>query len=886
MSLRLGDKKRYSYSSDDLLIQNYWSKSDVYKWKESERKDNYVIDTPPPTVSGKLHVGHIFSYNHTDFIARYKRMSGFDVCYPIGFDDNGLPTERLVENRKKIKASSIGREEFRLECMDVALKEEENFRSLFKSIGLSVDWSMEYQTVSQSSVRLSQMSFLDLVKNNHAYRAKEPILWDVVDQTALSQADIEDKEMQNYMNNIIFKIDSKESEEEIVIATTRPELLPAVSAVFYHPEDERYSLGLKDRFAIVPLFDLRVPILADENVKMDKGTGLVMCASFGDQMDVFWHKKHGLSFNVIITKYGSIDEIEFGDNCINKESAQKFAKMIEGLKVKSARDEIIAILDKEGLLKSREERMSQVKCAERSGAPLEILVTDQWFIKSIEHKDVLLDNAGEINWYPGNMKLKLDNWINGVSLDWCISRQRYFGVPFPLWYSKRKGEEGKVILASADKLPVDPLTDLPDGYDKDEVECELDVMDTWATSALSPNLISGSINDQYAEDIERHNKIFPMDLRPQAHEIIRTWTFYTMLKSHLHNKSIPWKNVLISGWCRASDKSKMSKSKGNIIDPVNIIAQYGADPVRYWAGRAKVGGDTVFSLDVISRGKQLVNKIFSCGKLLDMYMEKTENLGFEFSGLDDFELVKRYVVCDYDLYFLFRLNEIVKAVTDYFELYDYQGALEIVEKFFFDDFCDNYLEITKVRAYNEKKPNDAWAKSVYITVYYGFNVIIRLFAPFLPHVTEFLYQSLYLKADADFCSLHERGNWPKYLNVYDEMIDEKRMVFNIVVFESILDVVRRDKANNNLSVKACIDFAKIVFGNNGGDSEFSFSDSLDFDIKNVLSIKDMKIDLGRDILDYIEKFNIDEVDSEQLKMKLDAAKRFVGDSAKIDVDYV
>ena len=436
--------KHYSFKEIEKKWQKFWQEQNVYAWdKNAPRDETFVVDTPPPTVSGQLHMGHIFSYTQADFIVRFKRMMGMNIFFPIGFDDNGLPTERLVEKQKKIRAKDLSREEFINICTDVVAAEEEKFRTLFRNIALSVDWNLEYQTISPRSRTISQMSFLDLVSKGDIYREEQPILWDPVDQTALAQADIEDKENQSFMNEILF--DSTVG-RKLHIATTRPELLPACVAVFFNPEDNRYK-HLSGQFAITPLFKVKVPILPDPMVSIEKGTGLVMCCTFGDTTDVHWWKTHKLPLRIIINKYGKIGDISFDENCMDKESAAVYAESLKSLKVVDARAKILEQMKEADLLVKRDPILQTLKCAERSGAPLEIVTAPQWFVRTLPYKEELLKRAGELNWYPANMKIRLENWVGSIAWDWCISRQRFFGVPFPVWYSKREGEKGKAIFA-------------------------------------------------------------------------------------------------------------------------------------------------------------------------------------------------------------------------------------------------------------------------------------------------------------------------------------------------------------------------------------------------------------------------------------------------------
>jgi len=807
---------KYKFSDSEKKWQQFWQKQGVYLWDRNETRDRtYVVDTPPPTVSGQLHIGHVYSYTHTDFIVRYQRMKGMNIFYPMGFDDNGLPTERLVEAKRKVRASSMNREEFIAICQDVVEVEEAKFHDLFNRIALSVDWNIEYRTISPISCKISQMSFLDLIQKEQIYRDSQPMLWDPVDQTALAQADIEDHEKTTFMNDIQF---TTEDGKPIIIATTRPELLPACVAVLFHPDDTRYN-KLAGKFAISPLFSVKVPLLADDMVDPAKGTGLVMCCTFGDQTDILWWRKHKLPTKIIFSKWGTIAGIEFDDTCMDKEKAEKFAMEIVGMKIIQAREKIIELLKNEGLLPSQTERIQTVKCAERSGSPLEILTTPQWFIKAVNHKDELAKRSNELNWHPYSMKIKLDSWIQGVSLDWCISRQRYFGVPFPVWYSKRRGEEGKILLAKPEQLPVDPLRDLPIGYAREEVEADKDVMDTWSTSSVSPQLSSHGIAQGFMVDQERHKALFPADLRPQAHEILRTWAYYTLLKSHLHENTLPWKNIMISGWCLAEDRSKMSKSKGNVLVPDALLEQFGADVVRYWSASSRLGADTAYSVDVMNNGKRLVNKLWNAAKFVSQHFDKIPS---EYKNVELSEL-KDKICCDFDKYFITRLSSLVSAATREFEKYEYAGAIDHTEQFFWFLFCDNYLEITKARAYDEENKNAASALSARLTLYHSLKIILKLFAPFLPHITEELYQLLYT-TDA---SIHRRGSWPVLDLVFNGVDKSSEQLIEV------LEMVRKVKAKDNLSIKAPINYIEIA-------GKKSLSDDLITDLQNVTSTMEIR----------------------------------------------
>jgi len=810
--------KKYKFDESEKKWQIFWQENAIYHWSKSEARENsFIVDTPPPGVSGQLHIGHVYSYTHTDFIVRHRRMKGKNVFYPMGFDDNGLPTERLVEKEKNIRANSVSRKEFINICNEVIAKEETKFRALFNRIALSVDWNLEYQTINPLSCKISQMSFLDLIEKGQIYRDSQPMLWDSVDQTALAQAEIEDREKVTFMNDILFSL---ENGDKITIATTRPELLPACVSVFFHPEDKRYNY-LEGQFAFTPLFNVKVPLLADDMVDPEKGTGLVMCCTFGDQTDIAWWRKHKLPTNIIISKQGRIENIQFDNSCANKIKAEQFAAQLTGLTVTAARSKIIELLKKEGLLVNQVQKLQTVKCAERSGAPLEILTTPQWFIKTIIHKEALLKKSDELNWYPKFMKIKLDRWIEGIGMDWCISRQRYFGVPFPVWYSKRAGEEGKPIFAKNHQLPVDPLVDLPEGYNKEEVIPDYDVMDTWATSSVSPQLNSHGVSNNHMVDENRYKKLFPADLRPQAHEILRTWAFYTMLKAYLHENTLPWKDIMVSGWCLAQDKSKMSKSKGNVLIPEILLEAHGSDVIRYWCASSKLGTDTAYSEDVINNGKRLVNKLWNAAKFASTHFDKISDSDKALSLCE----VKHKITRDFDKYLVNQVVDLVDYADQELTNYEYATAIDKTEKFFWALFCDNYLEITKTRAYNENGEDDEGALSTHLTLYHTLKTLLQLFAPIVPHITEELFHILYAKDISE--SIHMRGSWPNIREAKFTDIDETKSEDLL----EILELVRKIKAQDNLSIKSPISYIEI--------KGIMLPDNLISDLKNVTSAKEI-----------------------------------------------
>lgn len=768
---------------DSQISENKWHKrwkeSGIYKWDSQEaREDSYVIDTPPPTVSGLLHMGHIFSFTQTDFIARFQRMNGKNVFYPIGFDDNGLPTERLVEKVKGVRAGKMSRNDFIKLCQEVVVESEEEFRRLFKSVGISFDWDQEYQTISSNSRRLSQLSFLDLHKKENVVRQYRETFWDPVDRTAIAQAEIVDKETQGFMNYLSFKTTDG---EELSFATTRPELLAACKAFMYHPDDERYK-HLSNKRAIVPIFGHEVPFIADTEVLIDKGTGLVYCSTFGDIQDVVWFFKYHDKISDHRTDF------------IGHDGKMNMSGIYDGMYAKDAKAKIIEDLKAQNLLIKQEPTKQFVKCAERSGAPLEILMTKQWFIKTLDIKEQIKAKAAECNWYPDYMKIRLDHWVDGLNQDWCISRQRYFGIPFPVWYSKRKGEEGKILVADADQLPVDPLVDLPNGYTRDEVEPEMDVMDTWATSSISPQLNSSGISDEFFIDKKRHHKLFPADLRPQAHEIIRTWTFSTLVKSFYHEGVAPWKNIAISGWCLAADKTKMSKSKGNVVTPTDLIIDRGADVVRYWASTSKLGVDIAYSEEMFKIGKKLITKLWNASKFAAMHFQHIK--GAPSTPKED---VSTVITEALDLWVLGRLHNAVDKATKSFIAYDYADARVAAEDFFWNDFCDNYLEIIKGRIYNDSPNNETARQSAIYTVHHCLTTLFKLFSPFIPHICEELNESIF--GGDSVCA---RGTWPKLADhFYNE--EAERDGANTT---KILELVRKFKSNSKIPLNTPLEYVR------------------------------------------------------------------------------
>ncbi|HTH99178.1 MAG TPA: valine--tRNA ligase [Stellaceae bacterium] len=799
--------KQYDIAGTEAKWRKAWLENGVYAWDpKTPRADSYVVDTPPPTVSGILHIGHVYSYTQTDLIARFQRMTGKNVFYPMGFDDNGLPTERLVEKRRNIRAADLSREEFIRICHEEVQDAEQDFRNLFQEIAVSVDWKLEYQTISPHSRKISQLSVLDLFEKGHLYRRPQPSLWDPADRTALAQAEVVEKESPGTLWQVTFDLadGAIDGVGGIDIATTRPELMGACGALLIHPEHPR-AKELLGKIVLTPLFRVPVPILADEKVDPEKGTGVVMCCTFGDTTDIEWWREHNLPTRVILGRDGRIAEFQgFGGAdwpSKDVEGARGVIAQLTGLKVNAARTKMIELLTADGRITNETPVTRMVPSAERSGAPLEILVTPQWFVRVLDKKQALIDKGNEIAWHPEYMKVRLDSWIDGLKWDWCISRQRYFGVPFPFWYSKRKGEEGKIIAADPQDLPVNPLVDLPRGYTRDEVEPETDVLDTWATSSVSPQLNSWGISAEHMLDAERHAKLFPADLRPQAHEIIRTWAFYTIVKSYLHEDVAPWSDIAISGWCLAQDKTKMSKSKGNVVDPRDLLKRYGADVVRYWTATSKLGLDTALSEDVLKIGKRLQTKLWNAARFVMLQLD-----GFEGAPTTPAKDAASGIITEpFDRWVLSRLARAVRIATEKFAAYEYADAFETVERFFWADLCDNYLELVKGRAYGELGTS-AQRLSAQTTLWHCLETVLRLIAPVMPHLTEELYAQHFPGRYAATGSVHARGQWPK---LEDQLVDEAAERLGQAGVQ-LLMAVRKVKSERKVSIKTPISTLHLI----------------------------------------------------------------------------
>ena len=776
-----------------------WEREGTYRFDRTKSRDQiYSIDTPPPTVSGSLHVGHVFSYTHTDIVARFQRMRGKEVFYPMGWDDNGLPTERRVQNYFGVRCDpslpydpsfvppekpekqpiSVSRPNFIELCVKLTVEDEKIFEDLWRYLGLSVDWSMTYATIARPAQRVSQLMFLRLLAKKLAYQVEAPTLWDVDFRTAVAQAELEDREQPGAYHRIHFA--KADGSGMVAIETTRPELIPACVALVAHPDDARFQ-PLFGTEVVTPMFGVTVPVLAHALADPDKGSGIAMICTFGDTTDVIWWRELKLPVRAIVQTNGTLGPVTWGEpgwETAHVAHAQQAYDQLAGLSAKKAQVKIVELLRESGDLQGDPKPITHhVKFYEKGDRPLEIVTSRQWFIKTMDYREAFIARGREMAWHPEYMQARYENWVNGLNGDWCVSRQRFFGVPFPLWYPLRADgttDYNRPLVPDESRLPIDPSTDLPEGYTADQrgkpggFVADPDVMDTWATSSISPQLVS-----QWQTDADVFARTFPMDLRPQAHDIIRTWLFSSVVRAHFENDSVPWTHASISGWVLDPDRKKMSKSKGNVVTPLALLQEYGSDGVRYWAARGGPGVDTAFDVGQMKIGRKLAMKVMNVSKFV---LAGDQPAGAVTEALDRGMLQN--------------LAGLVDEATAELEHYEYAKALAKVESFFWD-FCDNYVEAAKSRRYGDFGPDAAASASTAMRL--ALSVLLRLLAPYLSFVTESVWSW------SQEGSVH-RAAWPTRVEVIAVSGTDAAAQQSVFHLTDALNAIRKAKTDQKVSV--------------------------------------------------------------------------------------
>jgi valyl-tRNA synthetase len=798
----------YDPDAAEARWQRRWVDEETFAYPEETADPDtaFAIDTPPPTVSGSLHWGHVYGSILQDVVARFHRMNGRDVLYPFGYDDNGIASERLAERELGIRHQDFERREFQRKCREVCREYEADFTEKMQGVGLSIDWTNTYRTISPEVQRISQLSFIDLYEKGREYREKAPAIWCPECETAISQVETEDDEQDSHFHDIAFEVveadpdrsdRDPEPPSEFTISTTRPELLPACVAVFVHPDDEENE-ALVGNHARIPIFGQEVPIIHDERVDMETGSGVVMCCTFGDQTDIEWYQAHDLPLRVAIDESGHLTE-EAGP--------------YEGMHSSEAREAIVSDLDDEGALLDRRAITHTVNVHERCGVGVEFLVTEQWYVEVLDKVDEYLEAGREMEWFPEKMFTRYKHWVEGLQWDWCISRQRSSGIPFPVWYCADCDAE---VLAAKDDLPVDPLSDAPPvdacpecGHD--EFVPEDDVLDTWATSSLTPLINAGWDWDAAAgEFVMERPEIYPMDVRPQGHDIISFWLFHTVIKCYEHTGEVPFESTMINGMVLDENREKMSKSKGNVVEPDAVMEQFPVDAARFWAAGSSIGDDLPYQEKGLRAGEKLIRKLWNASKLVESLAPEPYP-----DAPDDLEELDRWLLAEID--------REIERLTARLENREFSKARDGLRTFFWGTFCDDYLEIAKSR-------EDASARYTLRTAHRRF---LKLFAPFLAHVTEEIWHAEYADGVSDVANADERpeaaesihlADWPEPLGLEaDHDAGELAM--------AVVGALRKYKSDEQLPLNAPLDVVE-VYGDVRG-----FED----DVTGVMHVEDLRV---------------------------------------------
>jgi len=749
--------------------QDIWEKEKIYHFDKKSAKKPFSIDVPPRYASGPLHAGHAVHYTHIDFAARYKRMKGYNVFFPLCFDVNGIPIEERVERKLNITRKDIDRHEFIKLCSEFAEKNIKTMIEQFKILGESMDPSIYYQTNAEYYRRLTQISFILLYKKNYIYKGKFPVNWCPRCMTAMADAEVTYKDRDTKLNTIKFYFKEPISEKVlkyhgigkdkngtyVEIATTRPEMLPSCQIVAVHPTDER-APWLVDQKVIVPIFKKEVKIVEDDAVDPDFGSGIVMICTVGDKEDLNWVFKYKLPIEMSIDESGCMTDI---------------CGKYKGLKIIDARKKVIDDLEKNDILIKQDSLKQNVGVCWRCKTPVEFVNAEQWFLKTTDFKDMVLEKSEEMNWFPEFMKIRLKDWVDSLEWDWVISRQRYFATPIPLWECEKCKE---VVLAKIKDCYVDPTIDKAPTSKCPKCGGKLigcpDVFDTWMDSSISP-----LYNTFWYRDDKLFKNLYPMSLRPQAHDIIRTWTFYTILRCTLLTDQKPFENMMMGGFILSEDGTPMHASLGNVIDPIIVIKKHGSDAFRSYAASCTLGEDNPFRSKDVIRGIKLLRKIWNVEQFIKNVLEDNKP--------------EKNDLIDIDKWILSKYSNLVKKATKQMENYNYSQTMKDIEFFLWHELADHYIEMIKTSIYEEKN-----LESIRFTLYEIGLGILKLFAPFFPHITEEIYFDIYKDYEEEK-SIH-LSSWPESI-----LIDKEKEKMGEAVKDYISNV-RSYKSERGIALNA------------------------------------------------------------------------------------